>query len=70
MSRHAIAGIVLALAFAQPAAAQQIRAGMLSCDVSAGFGMVFGSRKELTCTFAPERAGIPRAEAHGQRTTG
>jgi hypothetical protein len=68
MSRHAIAGIVLALAFAQPAAAQQIRAGMLSCDVSAGFGMVFGSRKDLTCTFAPERAGIPREDYDGTIT--
>jgi hypothetical protein len=70
MSRHAIAAaaIVLALASAQPAAAQQIRAGMLSCDVSAGFGLVFGSKKELTCSFVPDRAGIPREDYDGSIT--
>ena len=70
MSRHAISSmaIALALASAQPAAAQQVRAGMLSCDVSAGFGLVFGSKKDLTCTFAPDREGIPREDYDGTIT--
>jgi hypothetical protein len=70
MSRYAIAvtAAVLAMASAHPAAAQQFRAGMLSCDVSAGFGMVFGSKKDLTCTFAPDRAGTPREDYDGTIT--
>jgi hypothetical protein len=42
-----------------PAAAQPARvaAGSLSCDVSAGFGVIVGSRKTVNCTFAPAQPG-------------
>jgi Protein of unknown function (DUF992) len=40
-----------------PAAAQQARAGVLTCDVSAGLGLILGSQKEVSCAFAPEGPG-------------
>jgi hypothetical protein len=42
-----------------PAAAQPARvaAGSLTCDVSAGFGVIVGSRKAVNCTFAPAQPG-------------
>ena len=47
------ASIGLASAFATPAAAQGgINVGNLSCNVSSGWGFVFGSSRALNCTFA------------------
>ena len=42
-----------ALAYGTPAQAQGIRAGTLTCNVSSGFGFVFGSSRSVNCTFAP-----------------
>jgi hypothetical protein len=41
----------------EPAVAQQVRAGVLSCDVSAGIGLIIGSKKLVSCSFSPEGAG-------------
>jgi hypothetical protein len=60
--------IVLAVASAEPAAAQQIRAGLLTCDVSAGIGLIITSKKELSCTFAPDRQGFRREDYDGSIT--
>ncbi len=30
-----------------------VKAGVLSCDVSGGWGFVFGSSKDMNCTFSP-----------------
>jgi hypothetical protein len=70
MLRDAVlaATLVLATASAEPAAAQQVRAGLLTCDVSAGIGLVITSQKELSCTFAPDRAGIMREDYDGTIT--
>jgi Protein of unknown function (DUF992) len=38
-------------------AAQQSRAGVLTCDVSAGLRLILGSQKEVSCAFAPEGPG-------------
>jgi hypothetical protein len=43
--------------------AQETRAGLLTCDVSAGLGLILGSQKELACAFAPEGPG--RHEDYG-----
>ena len=61
MFRRAIAATALLLAFAalEPAAAQRIRAGMLSCDVSAGVGFIIGSQRSVICTFSPDGGGRP-----------
>src|SRR5262245_65853359 len=59
MWRHAVGAAALALtvASADPAAAQRVRAGVLTCDISAGIGFILGSQKAVVCTFAPEPAG-------------
>jgi hypothetical protein len=42
---------------AEPVSAQQIRSGVLTCDVSAGMGLILGSQKLLSCRFSPEGPG-------------
>ncbi len=43
----------LSLAFAAPAGAQGgVKVGTLTCNVSSGWGFVFGSSRALNCTFA------------------
>lgn len=37
--------------------AQRARAGMLSCDISGGLGMIIGSQKQVSCVFTPSGAG-------------
>lgn len=53
----AIAGVAAALALlatAPPAEAQGgVQIGVLTCNVSAGWGFVFGSSRSLRCTFSP-----------------
>src|ERR1700681_3739924 len=48
---------LVTIAWAEPANAQQIKAGVLTCDVSEGMGYIIGSKKLLTCSFSPEGAG-------------
>ncbi len=53
-----LAVAVLMLATGGTAMAQQpVAAGTLTCDVSAGLGMIIGSRKSVACTFAPSYPG-------------
>ena len=53
--------VVLALGLvigpAEPVSAQQVRSGVLTCDVSAGMGLILGSQKLLSCRFSPEGPG-------------
>lgn len=42
-----------ALAMGSPAQAQAVKAGTLTCNVSSGFGFIFGSSKAVNCTFSP-----------------
>jgi hypothetical protein len=54
------AAVVLAVAaFAgtAPAAAGYIKTGVLTCKVAPGVGMILGSSKSMTCTFAPDFRG-------------
>ena len=59
MLRYVIGAAALALAFvpADPAGAQRVRAGVLTCDISPGLSFVIGSEKTVACNFAPEPAG-------------
>ena len=59
MFRYAVgvAALALAVGLADPAAAQRVRAGVLTCDVSAGIGFITGSQKTVSCVFAPEPPG-------------
>jgi Protein of unknown function (DUF992) len=52
--------VVLLLALATPAAAQQSRGtkvGVLSCRTSASLGLIIGSHQKLRCSFAPDGGG-------------
>lgn len=42
-----------AMVFAAPAQAQGVKVGVLTCNVSSGFGFVFGSSRSLNCTESP-----------------
>jgi Protein of unknown function (DUF992) len=42
----------LASAFVAPAEAAGVKVGTLTCNVSSGWGFVFGSSRALSCTFA------------------
>ena len=41
------------VALGTPARAQDVRVGMMTCDVAGGFGYVLGSSRDLQCTFSP-----------------
>ena len=48
----AVAALILAIASAQPAAAQQnVKIGALRCEVSAGLGLIIASTREMRCTY-------------------
>jgi hypothetical protein len=56
MMRSLLVGLaaVASLALATSAQAQPgVNAGVLSCEVSGGWGFVFGSSKDMNCTFSP-----------------
>jgi len=57
MKRALVIGLAAAASFALASAAQAdpsgVKSGILSCNVSSGFGFVFGSSKDINCTFAP-----------------
>jgi len=59
MLRYAIAASALALNVisADPAAAQRPRAGVLTCDVSGGIGLIVGSQKQVSCVYTPDAGG-------------
>jgi Protein of unknown function (DUF992) len=52
-----VLALILALALPEPAAAQQVKLGVLTCDVSAGIGFIIGSHKSVSCSFVPEGSG-------------
>jgi hypothetical protein len=45
------------IASSQPAAATSVHAGSLTCDISAGIGMIIGSKREVDCMFTPSSPG-------------
>jgi len=52
----AIAVTGLAIASAANAAPAGVKLGTLSCNVAGGMGFVFGSTKDLTCSYEPTKA--------------
>jgi uncharacterized protein DUF992 len=64
----ATAAFLLSLAAAQPSVAQQVRAGLLTCDVSAGIGLIITSQKQLSCSFVPDNPNIAREDYDGTIT--
>jgi hypothetical protein len=57
----AAAALVTGIAM-QPATARDkgIQLGQLRCDVAGGLGFIFGSSKDLTCTFTPANESQPK----------
>lgn len=53
MSRWTILTLALALSSAAAAQERGIELGVLDCAIGAGTGFVFGSTKDLRCTFTP-----------------
>ena len=54
----ACAGAVVlgsAAGFAMPAHAAGVKVGALTCHVASGWGFVFGSTKDIRCTYAPNK---------------
>ena len=70
MFRYAVgaAALTLVVASVDPAAAQRVRAGVLTCDISAGMGFIVGSQKSVVCTFAAEPPGPPQQVYSGSIT--
>ncbi|HEY2445507.1 MAG TPA: DUF992 domain-containing protein [Rhizomicrobium sp.] len=58
LSRFAVpaaAAMIVAAASIAPANADGVKVGTLSCQVSSGWGFIFGSSKDLRCEFSPAR---------------
>jgi len=63
MGAAALAAGALALSGAANAAPHGVKVGTLTCNVASGWGFVFGSSKDLRCTFRGNRD-------HGEHYTG
>ena len=69
-SALAAAAVVAAVALPSPSMAQgreRTKVGSLTCDISAGIGLIITSKKELTCMFTPSQPG-PREVYTGSIT--
>jgi hypothetical protein len=56
MKKHIAGACALAAAFTAATAApaqERMQAGSLSCDMSAGLGLILGSHRQVYCTFTP-----------------
>ena len=45
-------GVAGALTYGAPAHAQGVTAGVLTCNVASGFGLIFGSSRSVNCTYS------------------
>ena len=61
----AVAAAGLALAVSAPAHAQSgVRVGVLTCNVASGWGLVFGSSKEVNCTLSRDGRDLAHYQGH------
>ena len=70
LSGFAALAVVAAIALPVPTMAQapdRTKAGTLTCDISAGMGLIIASKKDVTCMFTPSQAG-PREVYTGSIT--
>ena len=70
LSAFAALAVVAAVALPVPAMAQaanHTKVGSLTCDISAGIGLIVTSKKEVTCMFTPSQPG-PREVYTGSIT--
>jgi hypothetical protein len=57
--QRATAAALLLLTASTTYAQAPVAAGSLNCDVSAGMGVIIGSRRSVNCTFTPSQPGFP-----------
>lgn len=59
LSVVAVVAVAAAAALPAPVSAQanRTKVGTLSCDISAGIGLIITSKKDLTCMFTPSQPG-------------
>ena len=70
LSALAALAVVAAVAAPAPSMAQtpeRTKVGTLNCDISAGIGLIIGSKKTVTCAFTPSQPG-PREVYTGSIT--
>jgi len=62
----AAAAAVAAVMAGQPARADEagVKAGFLTCNVSSGWGFVFGATRDLNCTYADNNGSTERYAGH------
>jgi hypothetical protein len=53
--------VVTAFGGAPAQAQNNVKAGTLVCDISAGIGLIIGSKKDVNCLFSPSLPGPPEA---------
>ena len=51
----ATAALVATALITSPARADGVKVGVLTCNVSSGWGVIFGSSRDLNCTFGPTK---------------
>jgi hypothetical protein len=56
-AKLAVIAAVPALVAGTATAQDRVQAGQLTCDISGGIGLIFGSQRTLNCTFAPSVPG-------------
>ena len=61
------AALVLAALSGSAQAQERVQAGQLTCDVSAGIGLIIGSQRNVSCTFTPSTPGPVRKSGGGIR---
>jgi hypothetical protein len=57
IARFAVVVALTAMAAGVAAAQERTQVGQLTCDISGGVGLIFGSQRTLNCTFAPSVPG-------------
>jgi Protein of unknown function (DUF992) len=55
--KFAVIAALPAMVAGAAAAQERAQVGQLTCDISGGIGLVFGSQRTLSCTFAPSVPG-------------
>jgi hypothetical protein len=57
IAKFAAAAALTTMVAGAAAAQERAQAGQLTCDISGGIGLVFGSQRTLNCTFTPSVPG-------------
>jgi len=58
-ARFVVFAAASALMAGTSAAQERVQAGQLTCDISGGIGLIFGSQRTLNCSFTPSVPGPP-----------